>query len=118
MRRVAVLTDRRGSSAFVSPFFEMAPWILVVDTAQPDRLRWIRNADRDRSRCRSRIVASDVDALLCGWIDRLSVEHLIGASVSVFIAPCNEPAVDLATELTARLPTPFAVFENLERGRD
>lgn len=117
MERVAALTDRRGSSAFVSPFFEMAPWLLVHDSSQALQPRWIRNHHRDRRRLRAVIVASEVDALLCGWIDRESLEHLMRASISVFLVPCGEPALDLVTEVGARQPTPFAVFENLRHPR-
>ncbi|SOD93418.1 hypothetical protein [Caenispirillum bisanense] len=113
MQRVAALTDRRGASAFVSPFFEMAPWILVHDSKGGDALRWIRNEDRDRRRLRRRIVDQDVDALVCGWIDRESLVYLMCRSVSVFIAPCDEPAAGLAADVAARRPTAFATLENL-----
>lgn len=113
MQRVAALTDRRGTCAFVSPFFEMAPWMLVHDNREAVAFRWIRNADRDRRRLRGRLVEQDVDALVCGWIDRESLEYLMCRSVSVFIAPCDEPAVGLVAEVAARVPTAFATFENL-----
>lgn len=116
MQRVAALTDRRGSCAFVSPFFEMAPWVLIHDSGAAHPITWLRNDARDRRRLRRTLVETDIDAVLCGWIDAESLEYLMRGCVSVFLAPCSEPAVDLVAEVAGRAPTAFATFENLRHG--
>lgn len=116
MQRVAALTDRRGPSALLSPFFRMAPWMMLVEPVEPSERRWLRNRTRDRRWLCRTLVRRRVQVVLCGWIDHDSVEHLLGHGISVVIGPCDRSALALAGAVGQRAATPLPTFETLLPG--
>lgn len=113
MRVVAALTDRRGASAFLSPFFAMAPWVLIgAPPAVPERL-WLRNRTHDPRRLCGLLAAHRVQVVLCGWIDAPSAERLMRGGISIALGPCDRPVAALVTGMARRVATPFPIFETL-----
>lgn len=113
MRGAAALTDRRGPSAFLSPFFEMAPWVAILDATPHARGIWLRNHARDRHALCDMLIAYRMTVLLCGWIDTASARRLLSSGVSVAVGPCDRPMMEVLEHLPRRAPARFATFQVL-----
>jgi predicted Fe-Mo cluster-binding NifX family protein len=92
--RIALTISADKDDAPLSPFFSLAPWVMVIDTSggEPEMLRNLHyNADHVVD-----LICRNLPALaICGHIPPEAAQRMAEAGVDTRIGPCSVPAMSL-----------------------
>jgi predicted Fe-Mo cluster-binding NifX family protein len=101
---VAMTVLAKSNESRLSPFFGLAPWLLLHQTPS-DELRLIPNEGRTVENMVALIRDISPNTLICGHIPTEVAADLSSAGIEVRIGPCSVPARDLVPR-AASLPQP------------
>ena len=101
---VAMTVLANTPSAKLSPFFTLAPWLMVFD-GQREEFRHIPNQDWTADDLTDLICAEAPELLICGHIPLKSAQTAQSQGIEVRIGPCSVPATTLIGRAHA-LPRP------------
>lgn len=101
---VAMTVLANTPSAKLSPFFTLAPWLMVFDN-HSDACRHIPNQDWSVDDLIDLICAERPELLICGHIPLKAAQAAQSRGIEVRIGPCSVPATTLIGRAHA-LPRP------------
>ncbi|HEX9645932.1 MAG TPA: hypothetical protein VGB88_00440 [Alphaproteobacteria bacterium] len=90
--------------ARLSPFFGLAPWVMVVEPLVAAPV-WVRNTGGNIAHVVDLIRAQAPALAICGHIPADAALLMVEAGIELRIGPCSVPATSLIP-LAATLPTP------------
>ena len=99
---LTVSADR--PDARLSPFFGLAPWVMVVEPQAAAHV-WLRNMGGNVAHVVELIREQAPALAICGHIPADAALLLVEAGIELRIGPCSVPATSLIP-LAATLPTP------------
>lgn len=101
---VALTVCADGLDAPLSPFFGLAPWVMVLEP-EPGEPRWLRNTGGSADFVIELIRVQAPALVICGHVPDVAALHLIEAGIELRIGPCSVPAKNLIP-IAASLPQP------------
>jgi predicted Fe-Mo cluster-binding NifX family protein len=101
---VALTVCADGLDAPLSPFFGLAPWVMVMNP-RDEAVQWLRNAESSAAYMIELICGQAPALAICGHIPDQAALALVDAGIELRIGPCSVPARSLIP-LAATLPTP------------
>lgn len=102
---VAMTVLAKSAEARLSPFFTLAPWLMLLDSHN-DEFRHIPNEVRTADHLIELICAQAPELLICGHIPPSAAEIAQRGGIDVRIGPCSVPATTLIGRAHA-LPRPI-----------
>ncbi|MDP6012462.1 MAG: hypothetical protein QF629_02795 [Alphaproteobacteria bacterium] len=104
--KVALLVSDEADNAALSPFFSLAPWLMLV-RSHGERPVIQRIDDHDSEGLISFIAGLAPALMICGHIPSDAAKRFTDAGIDVRVGPCSVPAISLVTRAHV-LPHPRA----------
>jgi len=101
---VALTVCANGLDTPLSPFFGLAPWLMVLDPKGAAPV-WLRNSESSVAYMVELIRGQGPSLAICGHIPGDAALALIAAGIELRVGPCSVPARSLIP-IAATLPTP------------
>jgi predicted Fe-Mo cluster-binding NifX family protein len=91
---IALIISADAEDAPLSPFFAMAPWLMVIPRRdEPPLIQ--RNACFETDGLIDLIADVAPNQVICGHIPPEAAERLVNLGIDVRIGPCSVPAISL-----------------------
>lgn len=94
MLRIALTISTARDDAPLSPFFSLAPWVMVIDTAGGEPLM-LRNCQYNADHVVDLICGNLPAVAICGHIPAEAAQRMVEAGIDARIGPCSVPAMSL-----------------------
>ena len=93
---IALIVSADAEDAPLSPFFAMAPWLMLVP-GEGERTAIQRNAGFQADGLIDLIAGLAPNQVICGHIPPDAAERLMDLGIDVRVGPCSVPAISLVT---------------------
>jgi predicted Fe-Mo cluster-binding NifX family protein len=92
--RIALTISADTDDAPLSPFFSLAPWVMVIDTSGGEPLM-LRNCQYNADHVVDLICRNLSELAICGHIPAEAAQRMAEAGIEARIGPCSVPAMSL-----------------------